>query len=225
MDFKNKVVIITGSEGDIGKALVKKFEELKYIVYGLDIKNNEDITNYSLMKRYFDSFYANYKHIDVLVNNAAITIEGYKEETWDKTLEINLKAPFILSQLVQPYMINGGSIVNITSICAEQGFSNNPSYGVSKGGLKILTKCLALDWAKYNIRVNNVGFAYVRTNMTKKSFTTPKLKKIREERMILNRYSEASEVAGVVSFLCSKEASFITGADFYIDGGFLAKGV
>lgn len=220
-----KVAIITGSEGDIGKALVNKFTDIGYKVYGFDIKNSDDITNYEAMKHYINNIGEFVPHIDVLINNAGITLGGYDELTWNKTIEINLKAPFMLSKMIQPYMINGGSIVNITSICSEQGFSNNPSYGASKGGLKILTKCLALDYAKYNIRVNNVGLAYVKTNMTKKSFNDPELKKMRTDRMILNRYSEPSEVVGMIAFLCSDEASFMTGGDYFVDGGFLAKGV
>jgi NAD(P)-dependent dehydrogenase (short-subunit alcohol dehydrogenase family) len=219
--MNKKVAIITGSEGDIGKALVKKFEEIDYKVYGLDVKNSIDITNYESMEDFLRSIYDHHKHIDVLINNAGITIGGYEESSWDRTLEINLKAPFMLSKIVLPYMINGGSIINITSLWSELGGENNPAYGASKGGLKQLTKCLAYDYAKYNIRVNNVGFGYIKTNMTK--YSQENRKEEVEKKTMLNKWGEPSNVVGLVAFLCSDEASYITGSDFWIDAGYLAK--
>lgn len=219
--MNNKVAIITGSEGDIGKALVKKFKEVGYKVYGFDIKNNQDISDYITRSSDIREIYKYCGKIDVLINNAGITIGGYEENAWDRTLEINLKAPFMLSKIVQPYMINGGSIINITSLWSELGGENNPAYGASKGGLKQLTKCLAYDYAKYNIRVNNVGFAYVKTNMTK--YSQVNRKEEVEKRTMLGRWGESSDVVGLIVFLCSDEASYITGSDFWIDGGMLNK--
>jgi len=217
----NKVAIITGSEGDIGKALVRKFESLDYKIYGLDIKNGDDITNYEKIKTLINQIWDLEGHIDVLINNAGITIGGYEESSWDRILEINLKAPFMLSKIVQPYMINGGSIINITSLWSELGGENNPAYGASKGGLKQLTKCLAYDYAKYNIRVNNVGFGYIKTDMTK--FSQINRKEEIEKRTMLNRFGEPKDTVGLIAFLCSDEASYITGESYYITGGMLNK--
>jgi NAD(P)-dependent dehydrogenase (short-subunit alcohol dehydrogenase family) len=219
--LKNKVAIITGSEGDIGKALVKKFEEVDYKVYKFDIKRNQDISDYVTMSSDIREIYKYCGKIDVLINNAGITIGGYEENAWDRTLEINLKAPFMLSKIVQPYMINGGSIINITSLWSELGGENNPAYGASKGGLKQLTKCLAYDYAKYNIRVNNVGFGYIKTDMTK--FSQINRKEEIEKRTMLNRFGEPKDVVGLIAFLCSNEASYITGEDYYVTGGMLNK--
>ncbi len=169
--------------------------------------------------------------IDILVNNAGITIgnpsEHYTIEDWDKTFNTNLRAVFVLSQLVAVHMAkrNSGVIVNITSINAEQGFPGNPAYVASKGGLKQLSKALACDWAKYNIRVNSLGLGYFQTDMTKKSFHDPELKKQRDQHMLLGRWGEPHDLVGPIIFLCSDASRYMTGQDLYIDGGWLAKGL
>lgn len=225
--LENKVAIVTGSAGDIGRAIVDKFRSLHARVYGIDIKNKLDITNLSRMKKFMKEVYAKEERIDILVNCAGITLPGefetYSEENWDKTMLVNLKAPFRLSQIVTKYMKKtGGSIINITSLWAERGYPGNPAYGASKGGLKQLTKCLARDLAKYNIRVNNVGFGYIKTEMTQYSWKN-KRKEI-SERTLLKRWGHPEDVVGLIVFLCSDDATYITGQDFYIDGGWLANG-
>lgn len=225
--LKNKkIAIITGSEGEIGKALIKKFEANNFKVYGFDIKKGIDITNYGDIEAKVSSIGEKHKRIDVLVNNAGITIPGYGIEGWNKTFEVNLKAPFYLSQLVVPYMrVFGGSIINITSIRAEVSGANNPAYGASKGGLKVLTKCLAHDFAKYNIRVNNVGFGYIKTDMTTRSWNDIKRRKEIENATMLNRWGNSIDVVGVIYFLTTEEAKYITAGDYMVDGGVLNKGV
>lgn len=223
---------MTGSEGGIGGAILRGYEEVGAKVYGLDILNGVDVTDTKRIEALFSSIFWAYERIDILVNCAGITLpnpagtENYTDESWDKTLAVNLTAPWKLCQMVLPYMSKtGGSIINITSITAEQGFSNNPAYGASKGGLKILTKCLAMDWAKYNIRVNNLGFSYIRTNMCKKSYSDPVMRKHRTDRQMIERYGEPEEAVGMAIYLASDASSYVTGQDFYLDGGFLNKGI
>jgi hypothetical protein len=133
---------------------------------------------------------------------------------------------FLLSQAVVRHMMKkGGSIINITSLGAETGFSNNPAYMASKGGLKLLTKAFAKDWAKYNIRVNNIGPGYIRTDMTRKSYADPELKRKRDERIMLNRWGKPDDLGGAAVFLASDASLYITGQDIYVDGGWLANGV
>ena len=119
----------------------------------------------------------------------------------------------------------GGSIVNITSLNAELGFSKNPGYVSSKGALKMLTKSFCLDYAKYNIRINNLGPGYIKTKMTKKKFLNFKDRKTRIDRIPLGRYADPKDLVGPVIFLISEASSYMTGQDLYIDGGFLAKGI
>ena len=247
--LKDKVAIITGAAKGNGRAIAEGFLQAGAAVYFIDILEEElkktveltgnsnakymiaDITNRDDLKKTVEKIYRENGKIDILVNNAGITIgepsESYKEEDWEKTYKVNLKAPFTLSQLVAKYMIKqkSGVIINIISLGAEQGFSNNPAYVAFKGGLKQLTKALAKDWAKYNIRVNNLGPGYIKTDMTKKSWNDLKLRAERSGRIMLGRWGESSDLVGPAIFLASDASKYITAGDLYVDGGWLAKGI
>jgi len=168
--------------------------------------------------------------IDTLINNAGFSSSKkfleYSLADWKKTLEINLTSPFILSQLIsKSFMNSGGSIINITSLAAEQGFPDNVAYVASKGGLKQLTKAMAVDLATKNIRVNSVGPGYVKTKMTEKSWLDKKKKKNRSDRIILNRWANPKDIANACLFLGSNLADYINGQEIYVDGGWLSKGL
>ena len=204
----SKLAIVTGGEGDIGKVIVNTLIDMNYKVYSLDIKNGIDITDYKKIKKYFD-----YENTEVLVNCAGVT-KG-------NMLEINLMAPYELSKLVFPVMKKkGGCIINITSLWSERGFKGNPYYGMSKGGLKMLTKCLAIDWAEYNIRVNNIGLGYFKTNMTKYSWANRR--KEVTKNIPLGRWGKPNDIKEAIKFLVN--CKYITGQDMYLDGGWLANG-
>ncbi len=145
-----------------------------------------------------------------------------------KSLSINLTVPFYLNQMVARTLIRvgrSGSIINITSLGAELGFPDNPAYCASKGGLKQLTKALAYDWAKYSIRINNVSPSYMRSKMTEKSHVSTALREERSRHMMLSRWGEPKDLAGVCVFLASDSSEYITGQDIYVDGGWTAKGL
>lgn len=245
-----KVAIVTGAARGNGKAIAEGLLDAGATVYFVDklkteldetirgLKNEKakpivaDLAVREDLEMIAPLVYKNEGRIDILVNNAGITAvhpsESHAEEDWDKVLLINLKVPFLLSQNVARYMIEkneGGSIINITSLGAELGLANVPGYVASKGGLKQLTKTLALDWAKYHIRVNNIGPGYMRTDMTKRSYADPELKKSRDNRIMLDRWGESADLAGPAVFLASDASAYITGQDIYVDGGWLAKGV
>jgi len=116
------------------------------------------------------------KKVDILVNNAGVSfsseLKDYTDEKWDRTYKVNLLAPFILTREVSKLMIKqkSGAIINVTGLNAEQAFPDNPAYVACKGGLKQLTKSMAMDLGQHNIRVNSIGPGYFRTNMTKKSW-------------------------------------------------------
>lgn len=242
---KNKVVIITGGGKGIGKTLSNAFSKNKAIVYLLDknpIKKNEhnkdiffrkcDITNKKLLKKICSEIFANHGKIDVLINNAGITIPGktnliYSEKNWLKTLDVNLTGAFLISQIVLNYMKRNrnGSIINITSINAELGFPGNPAYVASKGGLKMLSKAFAKDWGKYGIRVNNLGPGYIKTDMTNDSFTNKKIRQSRANHTLLKRWGEKDDLIGPCIFLASNASLYITGQDIYVDGGWTANGL
>jgi NAD(P)-dependent dehydrogenase (short-subunit alcohol dehydrogenase family) len=248
--LKDRVAIVTGAARGNGKGIavgllgagatvyfVDKLQaELEETIRGLKDEKAKMIIADISVREELDAIVPlvceNEGRIDILVNNAGITIgepsETYREESWDKTHLVDLKVPFLLSQQVAKCMIQkgeGGSIINITSISAELGFPNNPAYLSAKGGLKQLTKALANDWAKYHIRVNNIGPGYMRTIMNKGSYPDPELKKQRDNRMMLDRWGEPEDLAGPAVFLASDASAYITGQDIYVDGGWLAKGL
>jgi len=247
--LEDKVAIVTGAARGNGKAIAEGFLQAGAIVYFIDVleketesvKNNlqnskakfvvADVTDFALMNDIIKSIYAREKRIDILVNNAGITLpessDTYSDDKWEKTYKINLKAPFKLSQLTAGYMkkAGGGVIINITSLCSELGFSDNPAYVAFKGGLKQLTKALAKDWAKYNIRVNNLGLGYFKTDMTRQSWEDVKLRQQRAEKTMLGRWGEPEDLTGPAIFLASEASKYITGQDLYVDGGWLANGI
>ena len=147
---------------------------------------------------------------------------------------VNLRAPFLLMQGLSPLMIeNGkGSIINITSLNAEMAFPNNPAYPAAKGGLKMMSKSFAYELGKYNIRVNNIGPGYFKTEFHKQDGRVEKLNwedsvilKERSEKTLMGRWGEPQDVVGLAIFLSSDSSSYITGQDIYVDGGWLTKGL
>jgi NAD(P)-dependent dehydrogenase (short-subunit alcohol dehydrogenase family) len=237
---KNFVTIVTGSGRGIGLEIASNFYKhgAKVIRFDINLKRNNnykfddfkvDITKNNLVDKILKKIQLKYGRIDVLINNAGITQKSknpYDEKILKKTLSVNLISAYNLSNQVCKIMSKkkGGSIINITSLAAERGFAGNPSYQVSKAGLKQLTKSLASDWGKRNIRINNLCPGYIKTAMTIKSFKNIKLRKIRSERMILNRWGDPIDLVGPCIFLASDASSYITGSDIIVDGGWLAKG-
>ena len=245
---KDKIVIVTGAARGNGRAIAEGFLEHGAIVYFFDIlevvesivdlaKTRKahsmvgDLQNKTDINRLVSTVAKEEGCIDVLVNNAGISlssdIDCYNEDAWNRTFEINLKGAFLLSCRVIEVMKkkNKGAIINITSLGAELGFSGNPSYVASKGGLKQLGKAMAVDFAQYNIRVNNVCPGYFKTDMTQNSYNDPRLREARNNRIILGRWGNPRDLVGPCIFLASEAAAYITGIDLFVDGGWFAKGV
>jgi len=223
----DKVIIVTGTSGAIGSAIAATLELHGSIVVLADLPEC-DITNSDHLDDLVTRAMTHTEEIHGLVNCAGVTygnnIFDYIDEEWEKTYRVNLKAPYELTRRVaQKMKSTGGSIVNITSLNAELAFPDNPAYVTFKGALKQLTKSLALDLGKYNIRVNNVGPGYIRTNMTKKGWSKHR-KKI-EDRTMLGRWGTPEDLTGPVVFLLSSASAYVTGQDLYVDGGWLAKGL
>lgn len=169
--------------------------------------------------------------VDILVNAAGITqghaLFDYPDEAWERTLQVNLSAAFYLARGFAPLMAaqKSGSIINITSINAEQGFPGNPAYVAAKGALKQLSKALAVDLAPHGIRVNTIGPGYFHTDMNSVSWNDPERHAQRSNHTLLGRWGEPEDLAGLVIFLASAASGYLTGQDIYIDGGWLAKGL
>jgi len=242
-DVKNKVVVVTGSGRGNGKAIAEGFSERGSLVCSIDMNFEEipekcenyytiefDLRSLTKIPELVKNIYSKYGSIDVLVNNAGVSLSGenpYAEEILENTLNINLKAAYMISYHVGLFMSRkkAGSIINITSLGSELGFPDNPSYQVSKAALKQLTKALAVDFGKYGIRVNNLCPGYILTSMTKKSYDNKTLREERSKRMILDRWGTPKDLVGACIFLSSNASSYVTGTDIYVDGGWTAKGL
>ena len=240
---KDKIIVITGGGQGIGEFLALELSKRGANIFCVDKKFKKtkerialhdiicDVTNLHDIKKTCMEIFKTNQRIDVLINNAGITLpensDSYSLKSWQKTLDVNLTGAFLFSQKVLNLMKRNrsGSIINITSINAELGFPRNPAYVASKGGLKMLGKALAKDWGKYRTRVNNLGPGYIRTDMTKSSYSNKKLREERAKHTMLGRWGDKDDLVGPCIFLASDASRYITGQDVYVDGGWLANSI
>lgn len=165
--------------------------------------------------------------IDILVNNAARSflrsLLDLREEGWDKVFDTNVKAVWLLSRLAARKMIEQkyGRIINITTVGAEKAELGMAAYGCSKAALKMLTRCMAREWAPYGINVNAVGPGLTKTDFSKPLWSNPDLAKIVVSMIPKGRLAETADMVGAALFLASDAADFITGQTIYVDGGTL----
>ena len=168
--------------------------------------------------------------LDIMINAAGIHIEQPAEEydiaSWDKVLAVNLKGGFILSQAAARSMIargSGGSIIHVTSVRSGLGIRRGyASYVASKGGLALLIKQLATEWAQHQIRVNGIAPTFTRTPLVTDYLNDPAFYSALVERIPMGRVCETEDLAGIALFLASDASSFITGQNIFVDGGVTA---
>lgn len=164
----------------------------------------------------------------ILVNNAGQTVRTpaflLKEKEWDSVLDVNLKTVFFLSKTCAEKMAKkrGGRIVNIASLMSEMARPTITAYTASKGGLKMLTRALAVEWAPYGINVNAIGPGYFKTELTKPLLKDKTLSRWILSRIPLKKWGDVNDLKGAVIFLCSDASSYVTGQIIYVDGGWLA---
>jgi 3-oxoacyl-[acyl-carrier protein] reductase len=237
--LKNKKVIITGGSRGIGLSVLevlykldaeiltigsnsnnlenlkKKFPNIK--IKQLNLKNQNDVVKQ--FPRLIDSLGG----IDILINNAGITKDNLtlrmKEEEWKDVIDVNLNSVFFTCQTAIKAMIKNksGSIVNITSVVGHTGNAGQANYTASKAGVVAMTKSLAKEYAKKNIRVNCVSPGFIATDMTKdlkEEYKNELLKNIP-----INRLGTGEDIANAVIFLCSDDSSYITGETIHVNGG------
>ena len=178
----------------------------------------------------FEKLVAQEQRLDILVNAAGISLPssaGTEAERFDRTLEANLSATYraCIAAAALMQKSGGGSIINVTSINSALGFPGNPGYVAAKGGLRMLTRALAIDYGKHNIRVNALAPGYIRTAMTAGSYADPAQREARTARMIIDRYGEPQDLVGAAIFLASPASAYVTGIDLFVDGGWTAKGL
>lgn len=239
MNQDKKVALITGGAGGIGRGLVEAFARAEYQVVSvdkhkghnfpevsniefdlLDLDKLDQITNYCLNK---------FKTIDVLINNAAVSlgknILQTDENTWNQTIAINVTAPFFLSKLVSEILISqkkSGAIVNMASVNSFAAERGHASYVASKGAIAAMTKSMAIDLAEHGIRVNAIAPGPIATAKTTPVFSQPGYASALKKGIPFARAGTPQEVADLALFLTSNDSTYITGQVITIDGGYLS---
>tara|TARA_Y100001970_G_scaffold23068_1_gene27034 strand:+ start:4117 stop:4851 length:735 start_codon:yes stop_codon:yes gene_type:complete len=239
INFKGKKILITGATGGIGYALVKKFLSLDGTVLAtgtntekLDSLKKEfpnlnvlkfDISDHSKLEEFIENVASQMVGLDVLVNNAGITMDNLslrmKDEEWKKVIDINLSSTFYLCKYAIKKMLKNkyGRIVNITSIVGHTGNLGQTNYSASKAGIVAMSKSLAIEYAKKNITINCVSPGFIQSKMTDKIVES--IKAVLTSRIPMSKLGTGEDVSNTVAFLSSDAASYITGETIHVNGG------
>lgn len=245
MKKKLNYILVTGAGKGIGYATVKLLLKKGFYVYAL-IKNTKDnkkfknlknleiingnVNDSTLIKNIFIKSNKKNNIITGLVNNAGIRQRkkflDLKKEEIQNIFDTNFFSVFNLMQIFANNLIKkkiGGSVVNISSIVGKKGFSELSGYGSTKGALNSLTKCFAVEMAKYQIRANSINPGFTETSYFRKFKKKKNLYKWTLNRTPLSRWAKSEEISEVIIFLLSNKSSYITGEDINVDGGWLSS--
>jgi len=244
--LEGKTAIVTGAAGGIGSALAKGLHGAganvalcdinMEVLEGIKKELGDRVYIFKLDMLDISSFDDKVKEIakisasvDILVNCAGINkregITHVNESDFDLIMDINLKGAFFLSQAALPHMkAHGASIINIGSHNTGSVLGGVSVYGASKSGLLSLTRSMAVEWAVYNIRANCISPGHIKTELTTATWEHPERSKYLLDRIAMNRPGYPEDIVGLTIFLASNSASYITGAEYRIDGGCIAGG-
>lgn len=216
--FQDKVVVITGGAGGIGKCIREEFEKAGAKVCVIDIADNPyfvgDIGDETTLRRFAEKVIAEHGRVDCLINNAPPLFKGISECTYEEfnyALRVGVSAAFLLTQLFLPYFAPGASIINISSSRDRMSQPQSESYSAAKGGISALTHALAVSLGG-KVRVNSISPGWIDTNYT--VYEGPDA-----VQQPVGRVGNPLDIANMVLFLCSDKAGFITGENICIDGG------
>jgi NAD(P)-dependent dehydrogenase (short-subunit alcohol dehydrogenase family) len=249
MRLKDKTAIITGGGTGIGRATAVLFarEGARVMIVGRRIAPLEstaaairanggqaawlavDVSKANEIQTLVDETVKLYGRIDILFNNAAVftgigkTIVELTEDEWDALMAVNMKGVFLCCKYVIPHMIRqgGGAVVNCSSIAGHIGQRGQPAYNAAKGGVELLTKCMALDFAANKVRINTVCPAWVEID-----FNRHQIEESGDEILRLHpigRFGQPEDIAPAILYLASDESSWVTGTSLMIDGGYTAQ--
>jgi len=245
--LENKVALITGGTSGLGKMMALALAKAGAFVWIASSRDNADetlkelnnqgsegrfiqvdVTSSEALENVVSLIHQESNQIDILVNAAGINLRSSAEDLtldeWQKTIDINLTAPFYLSQLVADSMRknNWGRIINIASLQSLRAFDNSIPYGASKGGVMQLTRALAQAYSKDGVLVNAIAPGFFRTNLTESLFQDPGKLKTLADKTMMGRNGEEKDIFGISVFLCSDANSYVTGQTIFLDGGFSA---
>ncbi|HUU16510.1 MAG TPA: glucose 1-dehydrogenase [Sedimentisphaerales bacterium] len=249
-DLSGKTALVTGGSRGIGLAIAKGLaehgadvaivartqEQLEAAKQQIHADTDKkvwtfpfDIKNIKGIESLFENIVSETKGVDILVNCAGTTVRGPSEEvdlnTWNQVIEVNLTAVFVISQAFcrhRKQVGKAGRIINISSLTCHGARPTTAAYASSKGGLLMLTKTLAVEWAKYNINVNAIGPGYIATELTEPLWSDEEFTKWVLSKTPLGRWGQPDDLVGTAVLLASKAGEFITGQIIYVDGGWLA---
>ncbi len=250
-DFSEKVVLITGGNRGLGRAIAEGFSSLgaTTILVGRNveklteteqailasggkcIKIQADLNEASQVDNMINIIKNQFGRVDILINNAGvghrIPSVDVSEEQWDTVVDTNLKTPFLLStRIAKEFMIpqKAGKIINTASMGGFSGIPASAAYSSSKGGIIQLTRSLATEWAMFNIQVNCICPGYIATELISQAMSNEQWMKLVAMRTPAGRLGQPDEVVGSALFLASEMANYITGTYIQIDGGCYAAG-
>ena len=236
--LNGKVALVTGGRSGIGQAIGERLQAEGVRVFtaqrGSDSKFEgivADFTNLDAPEQVINKVVEQAGRLDILVNNAGVMKESTVRESsldeWQTTLTVNLTTPFLLIKYALPYLKGGGSIINIGSIEGLGSNPRHPAYSASKAGLHGLTRAVAVDHGGEGIRCNAVAPGWIETELNtefvESQQDTEGFKNKLSKLHPVGRTGDPAEVAGIVTFLASDEAGFITGQVYTVDGGRMAK--
>ena len=248
--FAGKVVLVTGGNAGIGRATARQFAKLGAQVVvsgrreteghaviaeieelgGKAIFVKTDVSKESDVKAMVERTLATFGRLDCAFNNAGIEqaltpLPDQTEDTYDQIMDVNVKGVWLSLKHEIPAMLQngGGAIVNNSSVAGLIGFATAPIYAASKHAVAGLTKSVALEYAKQNVRVNAVAPGAIETRMFRDFATAPEVRQMLESAHPIGRIGRPEEIASTVIWLCSNDASFVTGQIFPIDGGYTAQ--
>ena len=243
-----RIALVTGSSGGIGLALARALGQAgaTLVLNGRNFEKLDTATTWlrdkglSVQSRVFDvtdapavlhavaEIESTIGPIDILVNNAGMqrrgALQDFAVEDWHALMRTNLDSVFFVGQAVARHMIarGRGRIINICSVQSELGRPEIAPYAASKGGVKMLTKGMAIDWGPHGINVNGLGPGYFKTELTQKLVADPTFTSWLSARTPCRRWGEVHELGGAVVFLASDASSFVNGHILYVDGGVTA---
>ena len=240
IDLKNLNIILTGATGVIGASILDKLYQANANIIAtgtnqlkLDkisekfekvIIKKFDISNHSLIEKFINECNETFQNkIDILINNAGITSDNLtirmSDEEWNRVLNLNLTSSFLLSKNAIKKMLKNknGKIINITSIVGHTGNIGQANYAASKAGLVGMSKSLALEYGKKNIKINCISPGFIKSEMTDK--ISENFKKTLEDKISLSRFGVPEDVANAVVFLSSNLSDYITGETIHVNGG------
>jgi NAD(P)-dependent dehydrogenase (short-subunit alcohol dehydrogenase family) len=247
MRLKDKVALVTGGSRGIGRAIAEAFategarvainfsqriDDARATLESIQSRNGKamlvqaDVSSAEAVQGMVEKVAGAHGGIDILVNNAGVNsptpFMQLSASVFTRTLEINVLGVFYVSQAVARLMIargKGGSILNVSSLVAHRPFLNMAHYNASKGAVSLLTQSMALELGPHGVRVNEICPASVETDMVRAALQDPKNRKHRLETIPLGRIGQPGDLAGAAVYLCSDDASWVTGASLVTDGG------